>query len=260
MGYLSRSTNWFIKTVFIHIFKRIYKVDLNQAARTSVREYRSFEDFFTRELAPDSRPIFPDRSAIVSPVDGEVAQIGVIREGTLIQAKGLTYSISALVRESVGFLEGGHYLVIYLAPKDYHRIHAPADLSLESCRTIPGTRFPVNQQAVLTVPDLFTRNIRLACKCSTNGINHYAIYVGALIVAGIKTQFEDGSTPYKKETSASFENSVFQKGEEMARFVLGSTVILAIPKELGRFAGILPGQTLRLGQKIGSLNTGAETA
>lgn len=259
MGALSRSSNWFVKTTFIQIFKSIYKVDLREAARKTPGQYTNFEDFFTRELETGTRPICPDIDGVTSPVDGTVAQLGTIQDHSLVQSKGLEFSLSSLIRENTEELEGGQYITLYLAPKDYHRIHAPLALSIENTRAIPGTMFPVNASAAESVADLFARNVRLVCRFSTNGINHYGIFVGALIVSGIKTRFDCEQTPYATESSQDHENLEFQRGEELARFVLGSTVILIMPSDLGSFDQVNMGDTVRLGQRIGSLRAPIET-
>lgn len=253
MGMLSRSSNWLVKTAFIRIFKRIYKVDLSEAARKTPSEYSNFEDFFTRELEAEARPICEDTGAIVSPVDGTVAQHGTIKHDTLVQSKGLEFTVSSLLGDATSNLEGGQYLTLYLAPKDYHRIHAPLSLSIEHTRAIPGSMFPVNAAAAKTVTDLFARNVRLVCRFNTGGIRHYGIFVGALIVAGIKTRFECAQTPYFAESSQDHSNLEFRRGDELARFVLGSTVILIMPSVLGEFDPIGEGDCVRMGQRIGML-------
>ena len=260
MGALSRSTNWFVKTVFISIFRKIYQVDLTDAQRKSPRDYASFEDFFTRELDPSARPICDEVDSIVSPVDGVVAQSGTVQSDTLVQAKGLEYSLNALLGEPASQYEGGDYVVLYLSPKDYHRIHAPLTLNLEKTTEIPGLRFPVNAAAATTVPDLFARNVRLVCHFKNNGVGFIGVFVGALIVSGIKTRFDSLQTPFAQQISRSFDQLTFEKGEELARFVLGSTVILVLPAALGRFDSVAPGEAVRLGQKIGTLKTPMETA
>ena len=254
MGRLSRSTNAFVKTCFIQIYLRLYQVDLTDAIRKLPSEYRNFEDFFTRELAQSARPICADPNALVSPVDGVVAEQGLVAEGVLIQAKGISYQLNDLLGGSVTLAAGTEFATLYLAPKDYHRIHAPMDLTLEDTVEIAGTRYPVNTKAVQSVPDLFTQNVRLVCRFSSNGKTLYAVFVGALIVAGIRTTFDGGNTPYAANAQLRRLHSLhYSKGEELARFVLGSTVILIVPPELGSLDHIRKGDTIRMGQRIGSL-------
>ena len=259
MGRLSRSSNWFVKTIFIHIFQRIYNVDLSEAARKKPAQYSSFEDFFTRELETGARPVCTDLDAVISPVDGTVAQLGTIQDYSLVQSKGLEFSLSSLIGENRSELEGGQYLTLYLAPKDYHRIHSPLSLTLENSRAIPGSMYPVNAAATETVADLFARNVRLVCRFNSRGIVHYGIFVGALIVAGIKTRFDSAQTPYLAESSQDHKNLEFQRGDELARFVLGSTVILIMPSILGHFDAVKIGDPVRLGQRIGTLREPIET-
>ena len=254
-GFFSRSRNRFVKSVFIRVYTRLYDVDLQDANRKSFNQYSSFEDFFTRELDPKSRPICRSEDSIVSPVDGKVAQVGVLKKGSLVQAKGLDFSLEDLLQGSPRSLEGGWYATIYLSPRDYHRIHSPLPAVLKQTTFIPGTKFPVNDKASHAIPDLFTRNLRLVCEFESVGVRHYAIYVGALIVAGIKTRWDGTDTQAKKVGHHHFENLFFDRGEELARFVLGSTVILVFPSELGCLEKIQVGDQVKFGQQIGTITS-----
>ena len=223
----------FLLTPFIRIFSRLYGVELTEATQ-QVSEFRTFNEFFTRQLLPDSRPQDPDPDAVLSPVDGFIGEYGRINDGRLIQAKGLDYRLADLLLDSKrGCLyDSGEFITIYLAPHNYHRIHSMVDGEVREFSYIPGDLWTVSPLGVHHVPNLFARNERLTSYIQTNKGECALIKVGATVVGRIRVSFDDQisnrlgalakqhvlKTPYRLE-----------RGEEVAMFELGSTVICLFP-------------------------------
>jgi phosphatidylserine decarboxylase len=203
-------TTWFVKK---------YQIDLTLAQKENIEDYSCFNDFFTRELKPDVRPI---GEGFISPVDGVISQSGEIINNTLIQAKGKNYTLQGLLGRDESFQ---YFATIYLSPKDYHRIHAPLNGTLLKMHYIPGNLFSVNATAVNGVNNLFARNERVVCYFDTYTI----VLVGAIFVGSMQTVWHGHITPpYGKEFSIDYANQdiVLNKGNELGRFNMGSTVIL----------------------------------
>ena len=158
IGHLAKSEVPWIKRGFIHGFARAYDISLNEAACDSLDDYDSFNDFFTRALRDDARPVVEDPNAIVCPADGSISQAGRIERGNLLQAKGHTYTLSALLGESDPKFDGGNFFTVYLAPHNYHRVHLPATGTLTHTTAIPGALFSVNALTEASVESLFARN------------------------------------------------------------------------------------------------------
>ena len=221
-------------------YARRYSANLGEAER-SPREYRSFDDFFTRRLRPGSRSIDPAANSIVSPVDGSVSACGAIEGNSLFQAKGLSYSLRDLFggdSRHAG-LEGGYFLTLYLAPGDCHRVHAPLDIEVLDANRIGGTLRPVRTKQVQTVPNLFCENERVACFWKTSGGSAAFVLVGALNVGSVELLCKPGAKA--------------AKGKEIAVFHLGSTVILLLPKGKAALEKLSPGDRVRIGQRVGVL-------
>ena len=183
-----RSGWW--KNPLIRQFIRHFNVDMSEAESASAEDYTDFNHFFTRTLKPGARSFPADQQAIVSPVDGRVSQAGDITNGRLIQAKGIEYSLTALLgapAADVTAFATGAYLTIYLAPHNYHRVHMPIDGSVTSMTYLPGRRFAVNRSTARTIPGLFSGNERLACDCVGTHGQYRLIFVGAMNVASIST-------------------------------------------------------------------------
>jgi len=235
---LSRIAGWFastkigfIKSVFIRWFAKKYWVSLDEAARQSLSDYESFNDFFTRELRPGARQIDLSPNNIISPADGAISQAGKINVSRIFQAKGRVYSLEELLarKDLVDTYKNGHFATIYLSPKDYHRVHMPISGKLTSTSYVPGDLFSVNPTTVENVPELFARNERLVCHFDTELGSMCVILVGAMIVAGIETTWSGHVAPAKTRhiVHTSSEDEVYlEKGAELGRFKLGSTVIL----------------------------------
>jgi phosphatidylserine decarboxylase len=215
----------------IKLFSKHFKVNLEEAVNPDPKSYSTFNEFFTRELKPELRPI--SSSKFVSPVDGTISQLGKIENGTLLQAKGVTYSLDKLLgnnKQRSEHYENGQFITIYLSPRDYHRIHMPCTGKLIEQTHIPGRLFSVAKHTVNTVSGLFARNERVIASFDTEYGSMAMILVGAINVAAIETVWHGLITPPKGETitSKNYRDKQvrLEKGQEMGRFNMGSTVIL----------------------------------
>jgi phosphatidylserine decarboxylase len=235
-GKLAEITTPWIKNYLIERFIAVYNVDMSLAIESKTTHYHHFNDFFTRAIRLENRPIDSTPKALCSPVDGAVSQFGNIQQGRIIQAKQHDYSVSELLTEpeTARLFESGEFCTIYLAPKDYHRIHIPVDGELLSMIHVPGTLFSVNPLTAQHVPRLFARNERVVTLFNTALGKMAMVFVGATIVGSIETQWAGVVTPPSKKqitrTSYRSKNITYKKGDEIARFKLGSTVILLIEK------------------------------
>ena len=220
---------------------------MSEAEVPAGEDYRSFNHFFTRKLKPNHRIILGD---ITSPCDGQVSQAGQIKSGRLLQVKGIDYQISSLLGgETLGNYTNGSFITIYLAPKDYHRVHAPIDCEIIQSRYVPGSLFSVNQITTNHVEGLFTRNERLICEFKTRYGMVSLVLVGAMLVAGIKTVWRDATyTPHTYLEEKSFGKSIFKQGEEIGYFELGSTVILTAQEHMDW--SLSPGDLVKQGQPL----------
>jgi len=252
VGRLAASQLPWIKTPFIRLFKSAYGISLADAERTSEAEYKSFNDFFTRALAADARPVNGGKAALVSPVDGFVSEFGPITDGRLVQAKGVDYSLAELLGDAqlANRMAGGQFITLYLAPANYHRIHAPTDGQLRSTIALPGELYSVNATTATHLPGLFAKNERLTCAYHSAQGEAAIVFVGALIVASIETTWDEATSPYQKKETRSHDRP-FVQGEELGRFLLGSTVVLCLPPGLAFGNDVQPGATVRMGQRLG---------
>ena len=251
VGLLAASRLPFVSAPFIRLFARSYGVNMAEAERTSLADYDSFNDFFTRSLRPGARPFPTDSRALLCPADGVISQFGTISDGKLLQAKGIRYSFDALAGEAAlpGF-EGGQFMTIYLAPRDYHRVHLPIAGQLKQSVAIPGALFSVNGHTEGEVQGLFCRNERLVMSFSTDVGRMLVIMVGALIVASIETTWPGPRSPYRQR-KVSEHGIGFARGDEIGRFLLGSTVILAFERDTVRLGSQLAvGRPIRMGEPI----------
>ena len=253
MGRLAASETRWLKTFMIEQFARVYRVTLDEAKREAFSDYHSFNDFFTRSLKSDARPLANQPHTLVSPADGTISQIGAIVDDKLLQAKGHSYTLTNLAGElSEGFING-NFCTIYLAPNDYHRVHLPTSATLEATLAVPGALFSVNGSTEQAIPGLFAVNERLVCRFSTEFGPMLVVLVGAMIVASIETDWAGPISPYLEEELSQY-HLVYDRGEEIGRFLLGSTVICCFPKDTVEFNGELTtGAKVRMGQQIASL-------
>ncbi len=253
VGALASSELGVIKTPFIRAFACAYGVNMAEAEREDLASYRSFNDFFTRELKADARPLAAESNAIICPADGAVSQLGTIESGRLMQAKGIDYRFETLAAEAASpCFEGGAFITIYLSPSDYHRVHMPADGRLKRTVAIPGELFSVNSHTEGEVEGLFARNERLVCEFDTPHGRMLSIMVGAMIVASIETVWGGPASPYRLQDEQTHDVAL-ERGAEMGRFLLGSTVILCFEKDHAVLRDDLePGSTVRMGESLGT--------
>ena len=256
IGHLAASSKRWIRRPFIRLFSKAYGIDLSEATATDPDAYQTFNQFFTRALRPGARPIDQAANSIVSPADGQISEFGRIEAGQLVQAKGIRYSLQELTGcNDVAAYEGGSFATIYLAPRDYHRVHVPLAGALTRTTAIPGELFSVNGATARGLRNLFARNERLVCHFDTAAGDMLVILVGALIVASIDTVWDGPESPYRDRQQQAFsEPLAFAKGDEMGRFLLGSTVILCFPRGPAHWLDDLQqGQDVRMGEAIGQL-------
>jgi phosphatidylserine decarboxylase len=255
---LAESNNHWLKNLLINRAIKTFNINMYEAISDDLNNYESFNAFFTRELKPEVRPLDTGANVVSSPADGVISQAGAITKNKILQAKNVDYSVGRLVGDShqASRYENGTFATIYLSPKDYHRVHIPADGQLQSTRYIPGELFSVNQQTAETVPNLFARNERLVCEFTSQQLGHFSvILVGAMLVAGIETVWGGMEKPGAgavRETDFSDQNLRFNKGDEMGRFKFGSTVILLFPENcISLENNIQSLNPIKMGEKIG---------
>ena len=245
VGLLAESELPPVRWLFINVVCLFYDIDLTEADRGRRSDYRSFNDFFTRALKPGVRPV---SGSVSSPADGTVAALGRIDRGTLIQSKNHTYSLAKLLaRDDAGLFEGGSFITIYLAPHNYHRVHAACPGELHHTTYVPGELFSVNDSTARHLPDLFARNERLVCRFRTASGPQATVLVGAMLVAGIKPVWLD--RPYRPRLHVTTEmKRRFSQGEELGQFQMGSTVILVFSQP--RDFCVSVGDTVRYGEPL----------
>lgn len=245
-----------------------YHVNMSEANREQAEDYLNFNDFFTRSLKPGARPLPEDPGLIVSPADGVISQIGDINNGRIFQAKGHDYSLVELLGGDLTLGQefmGGKFATIYLAPRDYHRIHMPTAGSLHKMVHVPGRLFSVNQATVETIPNLFARNERVISIFDTQFGPMAVIMVGAINVASIETVWAGLVTPRRGqiatttygEASHSIELS---RGDELGRFKLGSTAIVLFGKhQIDWLENWQPGLSIKMGEAIAGGKADSDT-
>lgn len=251
-GALASSEAPWIRGPLIRAFARAYGIDMAQAERPDLASYRSFNDFFSRPLTPDARPIDAAPEAVVSPADGAVSQVGRIERGELMQAKGIRYSFEALAGECASdAFEGGAFTTIYLSPRDYHRVHLPLAGRLTRTVAIPGKLFSVNATTEAGVEGLFAVNERLVCEFETEAGRMLVVMVGAMIVASIAMVWDGPESPYRQR-QVTEHDLTFETGAEIGRFLLGSSVVLCFERDRVRLdPALAAGSVVRMGRSIG---------
>ncbi|HIG74119.1 MAG TPA: phosphatidylserine decarboxylase [Bacteroidetes bacterium] len=251
-GRLASSEHPWLRERLIRAFARAYGVDMAEAERSDLADYRSFNDFFSRALRPGARPIDPATDAVVSPADGVVSQTGLIEDGQLLQAKGIRYSFEALADAAAHpDFEGGAFATVYLSPSDYHRVHLPLAGRLVRTVAIPGKLFSVNATTEAGVDGLFAINERLVMEFETAHGRMLVVMVGAMIVASIETVWDGPRSPYRQKVVTEHDLT-FETGAEIGRFLLGSSVVLAFePGRVDLRDDLAAGTVLRMGEAIG---------
>ncbi|CAN5908938.1 archaetidylserine decarboxylase [soil metagenome] len=241
-------------TSIIRWFVGRYQVNMAEAVNPDIASYASFNEFFTRALKPGARPL--SSADLICPVDGAISQFGPIEGDQIFQAKGHHYSTTALVGGDAALarsFEGGHFATLYLSPKDYHRIHMPCAGRLLRMIHVPGELFSVNPTTARGVPGLFARNERVVCVFETEQGPFVLALVGATIVGSMATVWHGVVNPPRSKTvrdwSYADREIRLAKGDEMGRFLLGSTVVMLFPKGPLRFnPEWAPGRAIQLGE------------
>lgn len=243
---------------WIRKFIAHYGVNMAEAADPAVESYATFNDFFTRPLREGARPL--SGADFICPVDAAISQFGPIEHDQIFQAKGHSYSTTALVggdAELAKQFDHGHFATLYLAPKDYHRIHMPCEGRLKRMIYVPGDLFSVNPTTARGVPGLFARNERVVCVFDTAHGPFINVLVGATIVGSVATVWHGvvnpPRTPTIREWRYDDQAIVLGKGAEMGRFLLGSTVVMLFPKNVVTFTpDWAPTRPVKLGEAMAS--------
>ena len=249
-----------VKNLQILVVGGLAGVDWSESRHKSVGDFATFNEFFTRELEPAARPLDPDPLALLCPCDGRISQCGRITNDRLVQAKGHHFSIRALLANDpdCAAFNNGFFHTIYLSPRDYHRVHMPLTGRLLRTIHVPGRLFSVSPATVRQVPNLFARNERVVSLFDTEHGPMALALVGAMLVSSMETVWSGVVTPpYGRRVAHgdwSRRDIVLQRGQEMGRFNMGSTVIVLLPptavsmlEELG------PADTVQMGQRLGRL-------
>ena len=255
-GWVANHQRGWVTTEIIRRFVRKYRVNMAEALNSDIASYASFNDFFTRALKPGVRPLAS--ADLICPVDGAISQFGPISDDQIFQAKGHRYSTTALLGGNAALAEKfrhGSFATLYLSPRDYHRIHMPADGRLTQMTLVPGDLFSVNPATARGVPGLFARNERVVCAFEGARGPFVLVLVGATIVGSMATVWHGVVNPPRLPDIKTW-NYVDQKvelkrGDEMGRFLLGSTVVVLFPKSALQFnSAWQPTQAICLGESM----------
>ena len=257
-GRIARARGGRLTTRLIKWFVRRYGVNMSEAANPDLASYASFNDFFTRALKDGARPLAS--AELICPVDGAISQFGAIKGNQIFQAKGHDYSSTALVGGDVSLaaqFDDGSFATLYLSPKDYHRIHMPCDGRLLRMIHVPGQLFSVNPTTARGVPGLFARNERVVCVFESARGPFVLALVGATIVGSMATVWHGVVNPPRsselREWLYDEQPVLLRQGQEMGRFLLGSTVVLLFSKGLLQFnPAWSPARAVRLGEAMAS--------
>jgi phosphatidylserine decarboxylase len=259
MSKLTHSENPTVKNLLIQQVIKLYGVNMDEALQENANAFKSFNDFFTRQLKPEARPIANEIGGIICPADGEVSQTGDIDGNTIMQAKGKSFSVVDLLggdEQRAKAFRNGVFTTIYLSPKDYHRLHMPVAGKLTEMVHIPGRLFSVNAATTRSVNNLFAINERVAAMFDTEIGPMALVLVGAIFVSSIETVWHGVVTPPTGNTVRSWhyphENVILAKGEELGRFNMGSTIIVLFGTNKMQFSqGLNAGTPVKLGELIG---------
>ena len=260
MSQLTHSKNKTLKNIFIREIIKRYGVNMSESLQQDIHSFNSFNEFFTRELNPQMRPLARGDAIIVSPADGVISQAGTIIDGQIFQAKGKSFSAVDLLggdNKRASTFNGGLFTTIYLSPKDYHRLHMPLTGRLIEMVHIPGKLFSVNTITTENVSGLFARNERVVAIFETELGKMALVLVGAIFVSSIETVWHGVVTPPTSKTIRSWQYAdnapLLEKGQEMGRFNMGSTIIVLFEKDKARWhADIDAGKAVKLKTALGS--------
>jgi phosphatidylserine decarboxylase len=260
---ITRSRVPLVKNALIRSFVSNFHPDMSEAEQPDPLQYESFNAFFTRALRAQARPPDPDPAVLDSPVDGAVSQIGRLDGPWLVQAKGHAYTLESLLAADLSWaarFRGGAFAALYLAPFNYHRVHMPLRGALRAAWYVPGQLFSVNATTTAGVPGLFARNERVVCVFGHEALTFAVVLVGALLVGSIATVWHGEVTPRAVRGCADLPLDAsraalnLEKGAELGRFNMGSTVILLLPPGSGEWLpGLAPGSSVRVGQALARL-------
>jgi phosphatidylserine decarboxylase len=256
MGLLAEIRFPILKNFFINHFVKKYNVNLSEAVYDNAAQYKTFNDFFIRKLKPNAR-IFAN-SKFICPVDGSISAIGIIKSGQLFQAKGHTYTPAALLANAkiADQFNNGLFATLYLAPKDYHRIHMPIAGEVLSMTYVPGKLYSVNPKTVDLIPDLFALNERVIVEFSTAAGKLVMVLVGATIVGSINVvwhgDFLRGTKPWTVDYRQNPNKILLEQGQEMGYFKLGSTVIVLLKgnDSITWLDSLIPMKNIKLGEQF----------
>jgi len=251
---------WF-KNAMIRTIASRFGVNWSEALHQSPDDYTHFNAFFTRQLKPDARPLASEENALLCPVDGAISSFGKIRENQIFQAKGHDFSCAALLADAsqAEKYQNGEYITIYLSPKDYHRIHMSLAGELTQMSHVPGRLFSVAPYTVDAIPRLFARNERSVHHFDTRIGSHALVLVGAMLVASMETVWHGLINPPRAKKLRHFNYPTgdvsLDRGAEMGRFNMGSTVVLLFPENSLKWRQELEiGQVVKMGESLGTLN------
>jgi len=260
---LAHSRITWLKNALIRSFIARFHPDMSEAGESDPLAYPSFNGFFTRALRAAARPADPDPAALVSPVDGTISQLGRLDGSWLVQAKGFAYTLEALLATDGAWADafrGGAFATLYLAPRDYHRIHMPLPGTLRAAWYVPGRLFSVNATTAASVPGLYARNERVVCVFAAGTLTYAVVLIGALFVGSLATVWHGDVTPRSARRRADLPlaagraSLTLEKGAELGRFNMGSTVILLLPAGRSEWrAALAPGSAVRVGEMLARL-------
>lgn len=249
-----------LKNILIRRFGKHYKINTKEAFSRNLNQYPHFNSFYTRRLKIDARQITNVDNGIACPVDGIVTQAGVIKDGEIIQAKGQSYTVSALLGGDhlAGLFEEGVFATLYIPPKDYHRVHMPFNGTLTESVHVPGRLFNITVPMLERLPNVYAKNERLISCFDTEIGSMALVMVGAIFASSIETVWDGVITPpFTKEVrhwNYPFNPPKVNKGGEVGHFNLGSTVILLFANKNVRWdKGVIAGKAVKMGQLIGKV-------
>ncbi|MBI3817047.1 MAG: phosphatidylserine decarboxylase [Planctomycetes bacterium] len=234
------------------IYIKKFGVRMEEAEKPAA-DYVNFNRFFVRKLKPGLRPVDPAPESVISPVDGRIVNFGSLERGRILQAKGLDYSIEELIYAAplAAALVGGAFITIYLAPGDYHRIHAPVGGSIQFSIHVPGTLWPVNDDAAAAIRNLFIKNERVVTGIETAHGTVILVKVGAFNVGSIRAEYDPAVGRGRRVRHRAYPIvKKYQKGDEIARFEMGSTVILLLPRTFTLLDSLRTGAHVRMGEAL----------
>ena len=256
---ITRTQHPFTKYL-IKLYISLFKVNLKECERESIDDYNSFCDFFTRKLKKGIHKIDSKKNSVVSSCDGKILEFGKIKNNSIVQVKGKFITIEDLLcnsDQSREQYEDGSFVTIYLSPKDYHRVHMPAEGKLSRTTYVPGRLYSVASHAVKIINNLYSRNERLVCSFKNDNINFTVVFVAAINVSSIETVWAGEVSPPapKKVIKSNFEKRKInlEKGDELGMFKSGSTVVLLFDSNVKLSTNLKRNKIVRVGNKIGEI-------